>query len=195
MENLARAGGVQENETCGVSCASDSWGARNGRSYPGPVRAKTKTSPFAVAHMEFGHGMIAVVTDGRKQAVTGIGVLVSRGESGEAGDRRGHVEAGRAGPVGRVALDTCQALYDEVSRERRDAGMSTHVRKTSTGDKSKITDLIFRALRIQHGKQHFSVTVSPGFICLQNFAQGWRRRLMSRTNVTWVKGGIEQGGD
>lgn len=121
MENLARAGGVQENETYGVSCASDSWRARNGRSYPGPVRAKTKTSPFAVAHMEFGHGMIAVVTDGRKQAVTGIGGLVSRCE---AGDRRGHVEAGRAGPVGRVALDTCQALYDEVSRERRDAGMS-----------------------------------------------------------------------
>ena len=39
------------------------------------------------------------------------------------------------------------------------------------------TDLVLGALCVEHGEQHFSVAVALCFVCLQNFAEGWRRSL------------------
>jgi len=45
------------------------------------------------------------------------------------------------------------------------------------------TNLVVGALGIEHGEQHFSVTVALGLVCIENIAQGWRGRLQEESTT------------
>lgn len=49
------------------------------------------------------------------------------------------------------------------------------VSRLALGVKHWKTDLVLRALCVEHGEQHVSIAVAFRFVCLQNFAEsGWR---------------------